>query len=303
MDEHNPTDETVGGQQPPTTEQRDLQSDERKNRKSRRERWIDWTARWGGSIDIFFNAIVTLFTVAVGITTILQWPLAQQALEETRESNRAMADQLAEMKAANDLIRNDQRPLIAFGDESGQLAQYFPPKGNDTQGKILVYFRNVGSRPARHFMVDAHATWRQQEFPPLKQARLVRYQYSRNGEPVATALKWRGATLAPESRHDKVMLSGSVPTPREWKEIERGKRQYEIFGTFEYCDDQGRWVCERYSAEYDAPVGRFVRGWDPRDDLPCEPYTEVPAGDPEITIEIVAPCESPKERAEREAAQ
>ncbi len=97
-------------------------------------------------------------------------------------------------------------------------------------------------------------------------------------------------------------MAGDTPSRREWQQIRAGKLEYSVFGTFEYCDEDGNWSCEWFSADYVPATDQFIRQWfgGPIQE-PCKPFMRPPAGSSDqFSIEVLPPCESRTERLQRE---
>jgi hypothetical protein len=200
-------------------------------------------------------------------------------------------------KNALEMFTENHQPSVGVGTPTGKVAEFV--SGPDSQGKYWtrIFFYNSGNAPAYHFQINAWGKYYEEA------RRFVHIQrwYDETAKRFATDAG--GATLLPGTSQSEVVLYG-MPTAQEISVFNSGGEDFGVGGTFEFCDDAGKFHCEPFVVTYKGHDNWIVTNQGPSCyplNLPTTPGVSgtLPGRDVPDKIVQVPQCEQPGEHYEQ----
>jgi len=200
-------------------------------------------------------------------------------------------------KNALEMFTENHQPSVGVGTPTGKVAEFLSEP--DSQGKYWtrIFFYNSGNAPAHHFQINA---WDKYYEGPRQSVHIQRW-YDETAKRFATDAG--GATLLPGTSHPEVVLSG-MPTAQEIGVFNGGGEDFAVAGTFEFCDDAGKFHCEPFVVIYKGHDNWIVSDQGPSCyplNLPTTPIVSanLPGRTVPDKIVSVPQCEQPGENYEQ----
>lgn len=150
------------------------------------------------------NWIQALSAIAVAFFTYFLWQLQSQQVGLTTKALKESADATAAMVEANDIAREDTRPILAY---AGIVWEDFPGDRGEKLARFV--WRNVGKRPVRLIRLNIGREQIPQRLPPTRldwPAVLSDFEASQN-DPT-------GIIIMPDGQHTSVEI---MVSPRHFQ--------------------------------------------------------------------------------------
>lgn len=215
--------------------------------------------------------VIAFATVAYVVVALFQWNAMSGANEETDLSFQA-----------------SQRPYVGIGRKDGTMGHLVEVE-EKRKATIILYFHNGGRLPALNFNVQLFNA----EGSTVEQ-HMARLAYK--GRP---EVQVAGGNIIPGDSDRKAIFEDWIANT-DVELAKKRKRVIAINGMFEYCDEFGDYVCQRFDGQYVT---------DPIGELNVVMMSECQYAYPRLAswlpleLEYLPPCEEPKERNREQERQ
>ncbi len=171
------------------------------------------------------------------------------------------------------------------------------PKANET--RVSISFFNAGQTPAHNFHTDFATGGVSKSTGSFNGDHIQRYQTVGNGPFSGLTAGGGGSDIPAKSVHIEYLPTEQMPTKNEWDEIIGAKRNFWIYGNYEYCDEFGGYHCQMLSFEYQtSPRSGFVPSMFM--DQGCFSQPVVPPDEP-APIKVLKRCPQPEEQKQAQS--
>jgi len=173
--------------------------------------------------------------------------------------------QLGQMLRANDLAQKtfevSQQASVTLGNKDGVVAEFRKSGNAKVKDGLVIYFLNSGHMPAKlKWGVNQWFV----ENPTILLPDATKF------EPMKRTRNKKTGAIADNSSTDGSIGGDSVREvgigylPIGFADyLEKTNRPFKLNGTYEYCDELGRYACRDFSLEYQhLPYGTFRIIWD-----------------------------------------
>jgi hypothetical protein len=173
--------------------------------------------------------------------------------------------QLGQMLEANNLAQKtfevSQQASVTIGNKDGVVAEFRSSHNRQVQDGLVIYFQNSGHMPAKlnwgvnNWFIE-HPI---QQLPDAIQFEPMRRTRNKKTGDITDNSSTDGSIGGEAVREVAVgyLQAGFVDY------LNKTNRPFKLNGTYEYCDELGRYACREFSLEYRRlPFGTFRIIWD-----------------------------------------
>jgi len=202
--------------------------------------------------DNHHGAITAFATLVLGVLTFVYVRYSKRQWERMTEANQL----------AQKTFEVTQQASVTLGNKDGIVAEFRNSHNPKVKDGLAIYFQNSGHMPAK-FKWGINQTFVENPDTnvPVEAPRFEPMKRTRNKKTGAITETWStDGSIGGESVRE---VAAEYLPPQFVDYLATTNRGFRVNGTFEYCDELGRYACRDFSLEYQhLPFGTFRIKWD-----------------------------------------
>lgn len=147
-------------------------------------------------------------------------------------------------------FRASERPYVGLGNHEGKIAEFVPQPDIRGAHWVVLHFFNSGHAPALNFNVRYWTTYNT-VFPQPQWPQVQRFRNEVTGK---IQVMGGGTTIPGQSEYVFYVGPQGLPSKEQLERLRSTGEQFYVMGTFDYCDQFGKFHCDGYAATY---LGQF----------------------------------------------
>jgi hypothetical protein len=158
------------------------------------------------------------------------------------------------LQQSREFFEASQRPYVTPGTRDGKVAEF----KNSERPFVALFFSNAGSTPALNFTLNLWGSFGSAK-GRLEYLHLNRYKVDPPDAVIGFRVT-RSTTIPGNSTHVAYLPKerAAALSKDQLEQVRSAKRSFHVLGTYEYCDQFGKYTIANYGAEYSPEVEAFI---------------------------------------------